>query len=49
MGKALMEGLEKEWAPIENEAVMTSTDSVFTDMISNSRWTSFKFVCLIRL
>jgi len=24
--------------------VTTSTDSVFTDLISNSRWTSFKFV-----
>ena len=30
-------------------SVMTLTDSVFTDMISNSHWTSFKFVCLFRL
>jgi len=30
-------------------AVTTSTDSVFTDVISNSRWTSFKFVHLFRL
>jgi len=29
--------------------VTTLTDSVFTDVISNSHWTSFKFVCLFRL
>jgi len=38
-----------QWEEQTPVIVTTSTDSVFTDVISSSHWTSFEFVCLIGL